>query len=283
MNALNRESLASMIRRVLVVTLATFALVSAQACSSAAQADCILQVPGFGGYAVKMTLQGTTPGCPPTIGDTWYTDLYGGAQGTWIWNSGSDDGVSTPRLPADTAFGRGKFVAQFPDNNNNCTMTTITPFTVNSSTPNSAPTGTYAVTDMQVLNTAIYAGQQFVAKVVFTGGTCTGGTYIAQGMAPPVQCTTGTASVCDPFAQPPNAINTGFNQGCDTGAWAFQSAVAVNKTLDNYFCVQGDPDNCVGGDPDLGTTGPANIPQPDPGTGVCFLKAAYPSLGSYSK
>jgi hypothetical protein len=269
MNALTRERFASMARRFAVTMLAPFMLISAQGCSSAADADCILQVPGFGGYAVKMTLQGTTAGCPATIGDTWYADVY---QGTWIFNSGSDDTISTVRPASDPAFGRGKFKDPFPDADKNCTMPTITPFVVRSTTPNSAASGTYTVTNLRALNTAVYAGQEFVADVTFTGGTCTGGKYVAQGMAPPVQCTTAAASICDPFAQPPNAVNPGFAQGCTTDAWAFSAAVAQNKTNEIYDEVFNQ-----GIDPD-----PAGITQPDPGTGVCFLKNDFPSLGQYT-
>ena len=272
-----------MIRGFQVVALAAFMLVSADACAPAATADCILQVPGFGGYAVKMTLQGTQDGCPATIGDVWYTEIYStGPVGTWIWNSGSDDTVSTPRLPSDPAFGRGQFANPFPDAKDICTMPTITPFTVNSTTPNSAPNGTYAVANLQVLSTAIYGGQQFVADVTFTSATCNAGKYVAQGMTPPVQCTPATATVCDPFAPPPNAINTGFNQGCTTVPWAFSAAVAQNKANDIYGCLQGFTDCVSQSNPDDPTTlDPANTPQPDPGTGLCFLRAEFPSLGSY--
>jgi len=257
-----------MIRRIVVMALAAFMLVSAQACSSAEDVDsCVLQVAGFGGYAVKMTLQGTTAGCPATIGDVWYTDVSGGAQGTWIWNSGSDDTVSTTRPPSDPAFGRGKFTSTTPDADKICTMPTITPFVVRSATPNSAPSGTYTVTNLRALGTPVYTGQEFEAVVTFTGGTCNGGTYVAQGMTPTLQCTADTAAICDPFAQPPNAINTGFNQGCTLDSWAFSAAVAQNKAIDIY----------------TNGTDPADIPQPDPGTGVCFLRAAFPSLGSFSQ
>jgi len=256
-----------MIRKVVVMALAVFA----SGCASQVDADsCVLQVPGFGGYAVKMTLQGTTPGCPATIGDTWYMDIYSGsglpAGAPWIFNSGSDDTISNPRVPSDPAFGRGAFTSSQPDSSGICTMPTVTPFVVRSTTPNSAPSGTYAMTNLRALGTPVYLGTQFVADLTFTSATCAGGKYVAQGMAPPVQCTAATASICDPFAQPPNAVNPGYNQGCDTSSWAFESAVAFNKANDIYN--NGTP--------------PANTPQPDPGTGVCFLKAPFPSLGSYS-
>jgi hypothetical protein len=269
MNALNRERVASMIRRVVVMLVAAFTLVSAQGCSSASDADsCVFQIAGFGGYAVKMTLQGSTAGCPATIGDVWYNDIYaaGGTQvgATWIWNSGSDDTISTPRPPSDPAFGRGKFTNSTPDANMICTMPTITPFVVRSTTPNSTPSGTYTVTNVRALGTPVYTGQQFVADVTFTGGTCNGGKYVAQGMTPPVQCTDNV--ICNPFTQPSNAINTGFNQGCTKDPWTQQAIVAQNKAIDIYN----------------NGTDPAKTPQPDPGTGLCFLKEAFPSLGTYS-
>jgi hypothetical protein len=260
-----------MVRTFAVMALAVFVLVSAQGCGSATLPECAFQVPGFGGYAVKMTLKTPTTGCPASIGDTWYMDGYQNAT-LWIFNSGSDDTVSTPRDPSDPAFGRAKFKTLFPDASGTCAMDSITPFVVRSITPNSAPSGTYTVTNLVSLGGAVYGLQEFQADVTFTGGTCTGGIYLAQGMSPPVQCTTATAAICDPAAQPPNAINPGFSQGCITDSWAFSAAVAQNKANDNYNQAS-----------NLGAPiRPATIPQPDPGTGVCFLKNAYPSLGSFS-
>jgi len=107
--------------------------------------------------------------------------------------------------------------------------------------------------------------QEFAADVHYAGGACAGADYTAQGMAPPVQCTSNAA--CDPSVQPPNAINPGLAQACNTDAFAFSAAVAQNKANDIYN----------GGAPD-----DASI-QPDTGTGVCFPTAAYPSLGSFQK
>jgi hypothetical protein len=269
MNAFKRERFASMVRTFAVMALAAFILVSAQGCSSAVQPECAFQVPGFGGYAVKMTLKTPTTGCPATIGDVWYMDGYQNAT-LWIFNSGSDDTVSTPRDPSDPAFGRGKFKDLFPDASGTCTVESITPFVVRSVTPNSAPSGTYTVTNLAALGGAELSLQEFVADVTFTGGACTGGTYTAQGMTPPVQCTANTD--CDPTNKPPTGLNAAFNQGCIIDTWSFSAAVAQNKANDNYNQAS-----------NLGAPiRPATIPQPDPGTGICFLKAAYPSLGSFS-
>ena len=120
------------------------------------------------------------------------------------------------------------------------------------------------MTNVRALGTPVYTGQQFVADVTFTGGTCNGGKYVAQGMTPPVQCTDNV--ICNPFTQPSNAINTGFNQGCTKDPWTQQAIVAQNKAIDIYN----------------NGTDPAKTPQPDPGTGLCFLKEAFPSLGTYS-
>ncbi|HUM10291.1 MAG TPA: hypothetical protein VLT82_05000 [Myxococcaceae bacterium] len=263
-------------RASLVLALGALMVVSVQGCASATLPECAFQVPGFGGYAVKMTLKTPTTGCPASIGDVWYTEGYSNAT-LWIWNSGSDDTVSTVRPASDPAFGQGTFKNPFPDPDGTCTMESITPFVVRSTTPNSAPSGTYTVTNLRSLGGAVYSLQEFEADVSFTGGTCTGGQYLAQGMAPPVQCTADAASACDPSAQPPNAINAGFNQGCVTDGWAFSAAVAQNKANDLYNCYT-ESAGCVSG---IDATHPELTPQPDPGTGLCFLKADYPSFGSY--
>jgi hypothetical protein len=253
----------------MVRTSILLAVAGLMGCGTATQPECAFQIPGFGGYAVKMTIKTPTAGCPASIGDTWYMDGYQNAT-IWIFNSGSDDTVSTPRPPDDPAFGRGTFKSTFPDSSGTCSMATVTPFVVRSTTPNSAPSGTYTVTNLNALGGAVYALQQFEADVTFTGGTCTGGVYAAQGMAPPFQCTSNAD--CDPAAQPPNAVNPKFNQGCVTDPWTVQAILGQNKANENYdlFFNQGEP------------IAPANVTQPDPGTGFCFLKEAYPSLGSFS-
>ena len=258
MNTLKRERISSMVRTSILVAVAAL-----MGCGSATQPECAFQIPGFGGYAVKMTIKAASGACPATIGDVWYMDGYQNAQ-VWIFNSGSDDTISTPRLPSDPAFGRGSFKATFPDGSGTCANDTITPFTVNSTTPNSAPTGTYTVTNLKALGGAIYGLQEFVADVHYAGGTCAGGAdYVAQGMAPPFQCTANAD--CDPSTSPPNAVNPNFNQGCITDPFAFSAAVASNKANAIY---------------NGGTPTDADI-QPDPGTGVCFLKDVYPSLGHF--
>ena len=241
------------------ILLAVAALIG---CGSATQPECAFQISGFGGYAVKMTIKSAVAGCPATIGDVWYMDAYQNAT-LWIFNSGSDDTISTPRLPADPAFGRGSFKQTFPDSSGTCAMDSITPFTVASTTPNSAPTGTYTVTNLKALGGTTYGLQELVADVHYAGPGCAGADYVGQGMAPPFQCTENT--VCDPSASPPNAINPNFNQGCITDGWAFSAAVAQNKA--NAIYNGGAPTD-------------ADI-QPDTGTGICFLKDVYPSLGSF--
>jgi len=263
MNALKRERISPMVRTSILVAVAAL-----MGCGTQTQPECAFQIPGFGGYAVKMTIKSAVAGCPAIIGDTWYMDGYQNAQ-LWVFNSGSDDTISTPRPPADPAFGRGTFKQTFPDSSGTCTVETVTPFVVRSTTPNSAPSGTYTVTNLNSLGGAVYGLQEFEADVHFAGTGCAGADYTAQGMAPPFQCTTNAD--CDPSASPPNAVNPNFNQGCITDPWTVQAILGQNKANENYdlFFNQGEPID------------PANVTQPDPGTGVCFLKDVYPSLGHF--
>ena len=215
-------------KRIVLTALVTAAL-AATGCGSMTAADCQLQSSANGPYIVKFTQAGALPaGCtqtdtPDTFADSWQFDPFENKlivafslQSTLPIPANNPTPV--PPQPDSPIYGKGHFSEQFPDANDLCTVPSLTTMQIDYPT---APSRTYAVTNLQFLSTAIYLGTEFKGEVTYTNGACSR-PYTMQALNPAVQC--GTKEDCDPFSQPfASGINSKYNTDCIKEAWATDS------------------------------------------------------------
>jgi hypothetical protein len=237
-------------KRVQYGILGALLLVAMTGCSSAVDAVCQVQGTGTGGYVVKFTRVGSasSPACdvqaktPAGFSDVWVIEQYGRASDGAIAMTSVQMAPPDTSQPNATIYSKGKFNAIYPDSSQLCTVPTMTDMT----DLGGAAVLQYSALTMQFLSTAYYQGTQFKGTVTVTRGGCTAN-YTTQGLSPTVGCTAG-GNDCDPFRKPLNSgIQSNYNQGCVTDSWTTEATAFL---------------------------GPAD--------GVCFLKAEFPSLGSYS-
>ncbi len=208
-------------KRTILTTLVGAAVLGLTGCGSMTAADCQLQSSANGPYVVKFTQAGAGTGCTPTTGPDVFADL-------WQFDPFENRLIvafsrqSTLPIPPNNAtplppdpnlpiYGKGTFDAQFPDANDLCTVPTL-------STMQVTATRSFAVTNLQFLNTAIYLGTEFKGDVTYTNGACIR-PYTMQALNPAVTC--GTKEDCDPFSQPfASGINSKYNTDCIKDAWA---------------------------------------------------------------
>ena len=233
--------------------------VAVTGCDDAVPAVCQIGVSATGvgnpgGYAVKLTRTSTaTPACdtatgtPASIGDWWVFDPYLGSGGTLVIGYSSVLGLPDPPDPQSSLYGKSPFTSVYPAADDTCTIDHMT--------MSDGAGHSYDVTEMIWLETAIYLGQQFKAKVTLTQGGCTA-QYDAHAIWPPVLCETNED--CNPFHQPVGSgINTGFNQSCKHDDYANEISALLQV---NFF----------GEDP------------PDPALGICHFNADFPALGGFT-
>jgi hypothetical protein len=229
-------------KRTMLTALLAVAALATAGCGSMIAADCQLQSSANGPYALKFTQAGALQaGCasqtPDTFGDLWLFDPYDNGLIVAYPTSGP---LPDPPDPHDAVYGKGKFTAQFPDQSQLCTVPALKndasgPMTI-------APGVTYAASNLQFLNTALYLGTTFKADVTYTNGACSR-PYTVQAIIPAVFCS--TKEDCDPFKQPfASGINSAYDTDCDKTSWA------------------------------TGLSG-------DPATGICFFVGAFPGLGGW--
>jgi len=230
MNALDRNS-RNMKRFTLIALVGAVALVG---CGTMTPADCQLQSSANGPYLVKFTQAGAGTGCTPATGpdefaDFWQFDPF---ENRLIVTFSTQSTLPDPPLgnPNDTIYGKGNFSQQFPDGSDLCTVPTLTTMDVLGD-----GSLTYAVTNLQFLNTAVYLGTEFKGDVAYKNGACTR-PYTMQAIIPAVTC--ATKEDCDPFAQPiSSGINSKYNTDCNKDAWA----TAASGDPDTGFCFFVDP------------------------------------------
>lgn len=226
-------------------------LVAATGCSSQVDAVCQVQGTGTGGYVVKFTRTGaaSSPACdvqantPAGFSDVWVLEQYGKA------SDGAISATSVQMAPPDDSepnasiYAKGKFTAIYPDSNQLC-FADLTDMTTLAAN-GGATVLQYSQIKLTFLSTAFYQGTQFKGTVTVTRNGCTAN-YTTQGLSPTVGCATNAD--CDPFKKPVSSgIQSNYNQGCITDSWATEAAAFL-----------------------------------DVGDGVCFLKADFPSLGSFT-
>src|SRR5689334_4523222 len=162
MNALDRSS-RNMKRFTLIALVGAVALVG---CGTQTPADCQLQSSANGPYLVKFTQAGAGTGCTPATGpdefaDFWQFDPF---ENRLIVTFSTQSTLPDPPLgnPNDTIYGKGNFSQQFPDGSDLCTVPTLTTMDVLGD-----GSLTYAVTNLQFLNTAVYLGTEFKGDVAY--------------------------------------------------------------------------------------------------------------------
>ncbi|HUM10444.1 MAG TPA: hypothetical protein VLT82_05790 [Myxococcaceae bacterium] len=224
-----------------VLVIVALSLVAA-GCGTQTPADCQLQSSANGPYALKFSQAGAGTGCTATTGPDTFGDL-------WQFDPFENRLI--------VAFSALNSTLPSPPNPNDPIygkghfseqfpdandLCSVPDFT----RMQVDATHAYAVTNLQFLNTALYLGTEFKADVTYTNGACTR-PYTVQAINPAHVC--AAKADCDPFAQPfASGVNSLYDQGCNLEQWAQDLAAAL------------------GG---------------DPGTGICFFNAAFPSLGGW--
>jgi hypothetical protein len=230
-------------KRTVLTALVGAAVVGLTGCGTMTPADCQLQSSANGPYALKFTQAGaiTGAGCtttetPDTFGDLWQFDPF--ENRLIVAFSALNSTLPAPPNPNDVIYGKGNFNAQFPDSSDLCTVPTLTTMQVDANQ-------SYATTNLQFLETAIYLGTEFKADVAYTNGACSR-PYTVQALNPAHPC--AAKEDCDPFAQPfASGINSKFNTDCNKETWATTLAEALIGSADYN------------------------------GEGLCFLVGAFPS------
>lgn len=204
-----------MTRLTLIALVGAVALVG---CGTMTPADCQLQSSANGPYLIKFTQAGAATGgactteTPDVFADFWQFDPF---ENRLIVAFSTQSTLPDPPLgnPNDTIYGKGNFSEQFPDSNDLCTVPTLTTMDLDGDGAR-----TYAVTNLQFLETAIYLGTEFKGDVTYKNGACTR-PYTMQAINPAHTC--ATKEDCDPFAQPiSSGINSKYNTDCNLDTWA---------------------------------------------------------------
>jgi hypothetical protein len=225
-------------------------LVAMTGCSSQVDAVCQVQGTGTGGYVVKFTRVGSasSPACdaqantPAGFSDIWVMEQYGKASDGALSMTSVQMAVPADSEPNASIYAKGKFTTIYPDSNQLC-FANLSDMTTLAAN-GGATTLQYSKIAMTFLSTAYYQGTQFKGTVTVTRNGCTAD-YTTQGLSPTVGCDTNAD--CDPFKKPVSSgIQSNYNQGCVTDTWTTEAQA--------FF----------------GTAG------------ACFLKADFPSLGSFT-
>jgi hypothetical protein len=227
-------------------------LVAMTGCASQVDAVCQVQGTGTGGYVVKFTRVGSASSAacdvqaktPAGFSDIWVMEQYGRASDGALSMTSVDPAMAPPAdsEPNASIYAKGKFTTIYPDSNQLC-FANMTDMTALAAN-GGATALQYSKLALTILSTAFYQGTQFKGTVTVTRGGCTAD-YTTQGLSPTVGCDTNAD--CDPFKKPVSSgIQSNYNQGCVTNTWTTE--------VQGFF----------------GTAG------------ACFLKADFPSLGSFT-
>ena len=229
-------------KRTVLTALVAAAALAVTGCGTMTAADCQLQSSANGPYALKFTQTGaaTGTGCttltPDVFGDLWTFDPYDNGLIVAFPSFPFSSLLPDPPDPHAAVYGKGKFTAGFPAQDETCTVESLKN---DAGGPMDLGGGrSYAATNVVFLNTALYLGTTFKADVTYTNGACSRN-YTVQAIIPAVAC--GTKEDCDPFAQPfSSGINSQYDTECNLEPWALaQGQIVVEDVIGDTYDGEG--------------------------------------------